>query len=149
MLTSLLRLLPQMLRQVGDTDELREQAVFVAWSAVVGRQVRMVTAPVRLERKTLIIAVLDSTWRTQLKNVSRHALFTLNSLLGAPVVTAIDFVINPELIDRTHSESPEISFIAPEEQVLPLQEQAAMIANEEVRAAFLRAAGKCLERRAK
>ena len=148
-MTSLLKLLPQMLRQVGDTEEARQQAVFVAWAAVAGTQVRKVTSPVRLERKTLIVAVPDSTWRAQLKNISRQVLFSLNSLLGSPVVTAIEFVINPALIDTAIDMPHEVSFTAPEKQALPLRERAREIANEDLRATFLRAAGKCLERRAR
>ena len=96
MLTSLLRLLPQLLRQAGDSDEAREQAVFAAWAASVGGQVRKATAPVRLERKTLIVAVADTTWRTQLKRISGQALFKLNALLGRPQSQASEYVVNPD-----------------------------------------------------
>jgi hypothetical protein len=42
-----------------------------------------------------------------------------------------------------------VKFIAPEQQALPLREQADRIADPEIRATYLRAAGKCLERRAR
>ena len=149
MLTDLLMLVPQMLRHAGDSDELREQAVFAAWLVAVGGPIRKVTAPVRLERKTLIVAVLDATWRTQLMSMRGQALFKLNSLLGAPLVTAIEYVVNPDLIVRETAVPNEVKFTAPEEQALPLRAQADRIANPEIRATFLRAAGKCLERRTK
>ena len=104
---SLLNLLPQLLRNIGESDEGREQAVFAGWSAAVGSQVRKVTAPVRLERKTLIVAVLDATWRAQLKRMSGQALFRLNSLLGAPTVTAIEFVINPDFVQHQREAPPK------------------------------------------
>jgi predicted nucleic acid-binding Zn ribbon protein len=149
MMTDLLKLLPLLLRQAGDSDEARQQAVFAAWAAAAGPQLRRVTMPVRLERKTLLIAVPDSTWRTQLESFSGQALFKVNSLLGSPAVTAIEFVINPELIRRNEVLTPEITFVAPDQQALPLRENADRIDNPDVRAAFLRAAGKCLERRAR
>lgn len=149
MLTDLLMLVPQMLRHAGDSDELREQAVFAAWLVAVGGPIRKVTAPVRLERKTLIVAVPDATWRTQLMSMRGQALFKLNSLLGAPLVTAIEYVVNPDLIVRETAVPNEVKFTAPEEQALPLRAQADRIANPEIRATFLRAAGKCLERRTK
>ena len=149
MMTSLLKLQPQMLRHVGDSAEARQQAVFAAWTAVVGSQVRKVTEPLRVERKTLIVAVTDHTWRTQLDRMKGQALFRLNSLLGAPVITAIDFVINPDSIRADHATPAAFAFVAPEEAALPLHDDAARIANPELRDAFLRAAGKCLERRAK
>jgi hypothetical protein len=149
MMTSLLNLLPQMLRHIGDSAEARQQAVFAAWIAAVGSQVRKVTQPLRLERKTLIVAVPDTTWRTQLDRVKGQALFRLNSLLGAPVVTAIEFVINPDSLSEASPAPQEFQFVAPEHAALPLNDDAARISNPELRDAFLRAAGKCLERRAK
>jgi hypothetical protein len=149
MMRSLLNLLPQMLRHIGDSAEARQQAVFAAWIAAVGSQVRKVTQPLRLERKTLIVAVPDHTWRTQLDRVRGQALFRLNSLLGAPVVTTIEFVINPDSLSDDNPAPREFHFVAPENAALPLSDDAARISNPELRDAFLRAAGKCLERRAK
>jgi hypothetical protein len=149
MMTNLLRLLPQLLRHSGESDEAREQAVFAAWAASVGRQVRKATSPIRLERKTLIVAVADETWRAQMKRISGQALFRLNSLLGAPTVTMIEYIINPDLIVHDQDAPEEVTFVAPDKQALPLREDADRIADPEIREAFLRAAGKCLERRAK
>jgi hypothetical protein len=149
MLTSLLNLLPQMLRQIGDSAEARQQAVFAAWTAAVGSQVRKITLPLRLERKTLIVAVPDQTWRTQLERIKGQALFRLNSLLGAPIITNIEFVINPKSLDDYQPAPAEFHFVAPEKAAMPLRDDAARINNPELRDAFLRAAGKCLERRAK
>ena len=149
MMTELLKLLPMLLRQAGDSDEAREQAVFAAWAAAAGAQIRRVTLPVRLERKTLMIAVPDATWRTQLQKFSGQALFKLNSILGSPAVTGIEFVINPEIIERNTIVPPQVRFIAPDQQAMPLRESADRISNPEIRATFLRAAGKCLERRAR
>jgi hypothetical protein len=147
-MTSLLQLLPQMLRHAGDSAEARQQAAFMAWTAAVGAQVRKVTRPLRLERKTLIVAVPDLTWRTQLDRIKGQALFRLNSLLGAPVITTIEFVINPDSIAEERPAPPEVHFTAPEEAARPLRNKAAQINNSELRETFLRAAGKCLDRRA-
>ncbi len=149
MLTDLLMLVPQMLLRASDSDEAREQAVFAAWVAAVGGPIRKVTAPIRLERKTLIVAVPDATWRAQLMSMRGHALFKLNSLLGSPVVTTIEYVVNPILIVSEHEPTEEVKFIAPEKQVTALREQADRIPDPEIRRVFLNAAGKCLERRAK
>jgi predicted nucleic acid-binding Zn ribbon protein len=149
MLTDLLMLIPQMLRHAGDSDEAREQAVFAAWLVAVGGPVRKVTAPVRLERKTLIVAVPDAIWRTQLTGMRGQALFKLNSLLGAPLVTAIEYIINPDLIVRESQPPKEVKFTAPEKQALPLREHADRISDSGIRETFLRAAGKCLERTTK
>jgi Dna[CI] antecedent, DciA len=149
MLTNLLKLLPQLLRQAGESEDAREQAVFAAWAAAVGSQVRKATTPIKLERKTLIVAVADDTWRTQMKRISGQALFKVNSLLGAPTVTTIEYVINPNLILHDTVAPHEITFVAPDKQALPLRKDAERIPDPDLREAFLRAAGKCLERRAK
>jgi hypothetical protein len=149
MLTELLALLPRMIRRSGESDEAREQAAFAAWVIGAGSHVRRVTRPVRLERKTLIVAVPDATWRTQLGQMRGQFLFKLNSLLGSPLVTSLEFVVNPSLIVSETEPPSSVQFIAPEKEALPLQEQADRIADPEIRAAYLRAAGKCLERRAR
>ena len=149
MMTDLLKLVPQMLRHSADSDEAREQAVLAAWLIAVGGPIRKATAPIRLERKTLIVAVPDATWRTQLMSMKGQVLFKLNSLLGAPLVTTIEYVVNPELIVREPEASHEVKFTAPEKEALPLRERADRIPDPEIRETFLRAAGKCLERTAK
>lgn len=149
MLTEFLALLPRMIRQSGDSDEAREQAAFAAWVVASGAHVRRITQPVKLERKTLIIAVPDATWRTQLGKMRGPFLFKLNSLLGNPIVTSLEFVVNPSVIVDPLQLPQPVQFIAPEEEALPLREQADRIEDPEIRAAYLRAAGKCLERRAR
>src|SRR5262245_45557426 len=149
MMTDLLMLVPQMLHNSGDSEEAREQAVFAGWLIAAGSALRKVTAPVRLERKTLIIAVRDDTWRTQLMAMRGQALFKLNSLLGAPLVTGIEYVVNPDLVFGETEAPHEFRFTAPEEQVATLRERADQIPDSEIRRAFLNAAGKCLERRSR
>jgi hypothetical protein len=149
MLTDLLMLVPQMLRGAGDSEDVREQAVFAAWLVGVGGPIRKVTMPIRLERKTLIVAVPDPTWRTQLMSMRGQALFKLNSLLGAPLVTTIEYVVNPDAIVVEPEVLREVKFTAPEEQALPLRKHADRIRDPEIRETFLRVAGKCLERTTK
>ena len=149
MLPDLLSIVPQMLRKAGDSDEAREQAVCAAWVVAVGGPIRKVTTPIRLERKTLIVAVPDATWRAQLMSMRGQALFKLNSLLGSPLVTMIEYVVNPGVIVQDSSAAHQVEFTAPEKQVTALREQADRIPDPEIRETFLRAAGKCLERTTK
>lgn len=145
---NLLTLLPRLFRKVGDSDDAREQAVVAAWAVAVGPQVRKLTAAMRLERKTLIVATLDETWRAQLKGMRGQVLFKVNSLLGAPLVTAIEFVVNQRAVRAAHTAPPEMRPRSPTDEALPLVEKAAAIPEPLLRDAFLRAAGKCLARRA-
>jgi hypothetical protein len=149
MLTQLQTLVARLFRRSEGSEEAREQSVLALWLVSVGTHIRRVTAPVKLERKTLIVAVIDATWRAQLKKMSGELLFRVNSLFGAPAVTSIEFVVNPRLIPQAGERSDYFEFLAPEQQAEPLREVASEISNVEVRDAFLRAAGKCLERRAR
>jgi predicted nucleic acid-binding Zn ribbon protein len=146
---SLAKLLPRLLLQAGDSQESREQSVFAAWSVTVGFQVQRATAPIRLEAKTLVVAVVDSNWRTQLAGMRGQIIFKINSIVGANLVSRIQFVINEELVRCVHKMPAEVKFVAPDEQALPLGEKAENIEDPELRALFLRAAGKCLDRRAR
>ena len=143
----LLALLPVLLRKVEDSAEARQQAAFTAWAASVGKPLRASTSAVKLEGKTLIIAVRDSTWKSQLSRMTGQVIFRLNSLLELPLVTRIEFVVNPRLIEESHQEAPPVRFKSPERQAVPLREKASLIPDPETRDAFLRAAGKCLDRR--
>jgi hypothetical protein len=149
MLTQLQTLVARLFRRSDGSEEAREQSVLALWLVSVGTHIRQVTAPVKLERKTLIVAVVDETWRAQLKSIRGELLFRLNSLFGAPAVTSIEFVVNPRLIPQTGGRSDCFEFLAPEQQAEPLRKVASEISSVEIRDAFLRAAGKCLERRAR
>jgi len=146
---SLAKLLPRLLLQAGDSAESREQSVFAAWTAAVGLQVHKASAPLRLDGKTLVVAVVDATWRSQLARMRGQILFKINSILGAALVTRFDLVVNEELVRCAHQMPPEVKFIAPDQQALPLSEDVREIEDPGLRALFLRAAGKCLDRRAK
>jgi hypothetical protein len=147
-MNSLLKMLPMIVRLLGDNEEAREQAVFASWRAASGEGVANVCAPFRLYRKQLIIAVLDQTWKKQMEKIGGEYLFKLNSTLGAPLVTFIEF-----RVDRNHvmqSRKPEektFEFHHTNELEEELRASAACIRDEALRAKFLRAAAKCLERK--
>jgi len=143
---SLTRLLPRLLLGAGDSPESREQSIFAAWPVSVGAHVHRATAPVRVDGKTLIVAVIDAAWHSQLADLRGPILFKINSVLGAALVTRIEFVINEEMVRCAHQMPPEVKFVAPDEQAMPLNEEVGKIEDPELRALFLRAAGKCLDR---
>ena len=144
----LLKLLPIVLRKAGDYEEVREKAVFAAWIGAVGPQLRQVSSPLKFERKTLIVAVTTTDWQVQLRRIKGQVLFKLNSLLGSPTVTTLEFVVNPSMIRPVPQHlSQSVDFVAPEAFARSLADNADAIADPEIRDAFLRAAGKCLDRR--
>jgi hypothetical protein len=145
----LVELLPLMLRMSGDSEDAREQTAFAAWMAACGGPLRKVTAPMRLERKTLLVATTGETWRRQLRKMGGQLLFKVNSILGSPAVTAIEFVINERFVLARNSlwVPPPVVFNDPQSRAADLADNAAVISDPALREIFLRAAGKCLARR--
>lgn len=152
----LIRTLPKLLRAAGETEEVCEAAAFVAWRRVAGDALRGQAVPFRLYRKTLVVAVPDTTWQRQLEAMSGQLLFRLNSLLGQAVVTFIEFRIDAKTINahRATLVSKEIDTAQQEHQALQqtsgqLQLAADAIHDEGLRHRFLVAAGSCISRREK
>jgi len=147
-MNSLLKMLPMMIRLSGDNEEVREQAAFAAWRSVAGPQVAYNCIPFRLYQKHLVIAVLDLAWKKQMERLSGQYLFRINSLLGGVYVTFIEFRIDRKTVlgSRPPDEN-RFEFNHTEEIEAELKPAADRIKDESLRAQFLRAAAKCLERR--
>ena len=150
----LLRVLPKFLRAAGETEEVLEAAAMIAWKRVAGEGLRGQAVPFRLYRKTLIVAVADTTWQKQLEKVSGQLLFRLNSLLGQAVVTYIEFRIDPAtvLAQRATLAAQAIDQEAQERRALEtasgqVRAAAEAITDEQLRRRFLLAAGSCIDRR--
>lgn len=94
----LFRPLIKILRACGDSEEAFEAAAFLAWRRIAGEGLRQKAVPFRLYRKTLVVAVSDTTWQKQLEAESPQMLFRINSMLGQAVVTYIEFRVDPKTI---------------------------------------------------
>lgn len=142
-----------MLRAAGETEEVLEAAALVAWRRVAGGELSRQAVPFRLYRKTLIVAVADSTWQKQLEAMSGQLLFRLNSLLGQAVVTYIEFRLDPKTVAtaRERGQQEEAAREEQERRALlhakgDLTNAASAIQDEELRRRFLLAAGSCIDR---
>lgn len=145
---SLLKLLPTMIRLSGDNEGVREQAVFAAWRVAAGKGVASGSTPFRLYEKQLIVAVLDQAWKKQLESLSGHYLHRINSLLGAQMVTFIEFRLDRDFVLKARGHDVKAyEFHHTEELKEELKESAAEIHDPELRETFLRAAAKSLERK--
>lgn len=144
---SLLKLLPVLIRQAGDTDEAREQAAFAAWRIVTGEKLSGSCRPFRLYRRHLVVAVLDATWKKQMEMMSGELIFRLNSLFGSALVTFIEFRIDRKFVlEGGGGEAAGYEFRHTQELKAELEPAAGRIKDAELREVFLRAAAKCLER---
>src|SRR5262245_33038937 len=137
------RLLPRLLRANGGNPEL---AAKLAWSRAAGPGLRRQALPIRLQGKTLIIAVGDAIWQKQLEHMSAELIYRTNNLLGQTLVDTLVFRIEPSTIapEREPDKPAEESKVsAPEELVFA----AGTIADQDLRERFVRAAENCISRR--
>ena len=150
----LIRTLPKLLRAAGETEEIAEVAAMVAWRRIAGTALRGQAVPFRLYRKTLVVAVADTTWQKQLEAMSGQLLFRLNSMLGQAIVTFIEFRIDPKTVQRERAAQrmQETDQEEQERRALrsasgELSAAAVAIQDEDLRRRFLLAAGSCIDRR--
>jgi hypothetical protein len=143
----LIRAIPKLLRASGDAEEVVEAAAMVAWRRVAGEALRGCAVPFRLYRKTLVVAVPDSTWQKQMEAVSGQLLFRVNSMLGQALVTYIEFRVDARTVqaERARLQSadadPEANQRLALERANTLRDAADAIRDENLRRRFLLAAG--------
>lgn len=141
----ILDLLPNILRQTGYQETVCEKAVCAAWNRIVGEAVSVHAVPFRLYDERLIVLTSDATWRKQLEAMSPEILYKINRLLGADMVRFIEYRVAPYRIEAHHREH-EVRFHRLDEIIRDLEPLVRDLADPDLRAAFLRAASKCIER---
>lgn len=151
----LFRTLPKLLKEIDDSEEVREAVVFAAWRRVAGQSLCEHSAPFRLFQKRLIVAVKDKMWKRHLeKELAGQMIFKLNSILGQPAVTFIEFRIDEETVLQKARKTQKISISDEELEEIALKEVspklrhlAGSIKDDNLRYQFLLAAGSCLAKK--
>lgn len=146
---NLIKTLPKILQAAGNSPEVAEAACIAAWKHAAGEGLRDHAVPLRLHQKTLVIGVADRTWQKQLQALSGQLLFRLNSILGEPLVTFIEFRVDPNAVANARgpqhttrlNRDLDLATISVE-----LVSAAAEIKDKDLRRAFLGAATSCLNR---
>jgi len=93
----LIKSLPAVVRASGNAPEVIEAAAIAAWKHAAGEGLKEHAVPLGLEGRTLKIAVADVIWQKQLRAMRGQMLFRVNSLLGQPLVGAIEFIVDTSL----------------------------------------------------
>ena len=137
--------LPMILKIAGEHENVREQVVFAAWRVTVGAELESKCRPLQLVQKRLIIAVLNESYQHQLQDLSGQYLFKLNSLLKQPVVTFIEYKIDPDYIGLEPLSGPTPESKRSREIRTELMDEAEKIQDPALRESFLRAACSYLE----
>jgi hypothetical protein len=147
-MNQLIKSLPGVLRAAGDSTEVAEAAAIAAWKHAAGDGLKEHAVPLRLEHRTLRVAVIDTIWQKQLHSMRGQLLFRVNSILGQPVVSSIEFEINPKLFKARTEQPSRPEELLDNEVPLELWSAANAIHDKELRKNFLKTAMTALRRRA-
>ena len=141
-MVDLTRLLP---RIVKANPELAAQ---IAWARAAGPGLRRNAVPVRLQAKVLIVSVADALWQKQLESMAAELLFRVNNLLGGRAIDEIIFQSKQSDLPRPDPVTADEMQSAPQHELpTELLFAANSIADDDLRARFLRAADNLIARR--
>lgn len=133
-----------LLRTLPEQHEFRRAMVFASWRKVGGDTVAENAVPIDYTNGRLKIAASSETWRKQLESLSKQFVYKLNQRLGSNTVRSIDCEVDESLfLDSSEGRDREHNSLSPIGSVIDLQEiseQAAGIADTELRSKFLAAA---------
>lgn len=88
-----------------------DQLAFAAWTAAVGKRIAAHARPKALVRGSLVVEAEDAIWQKQLFHLRYDILAQLHQILGAGIVTDLEFRIagsaprRPPQSAQSHSDS--------------------------------------------
>ena len=147
-MNQLIKSLPSILRAAGDSEEVAEAAAIAAWKHAAGEGLKGHAVPLKLENRTLTVAVADAIWQKQLHSMRGQLLFRVNTILGQPIVGAIEFVVDAKLAMAQAEQQKQQEEPLDNEVPLELWSAANAIHDKELRKNFLKTATLSLKRRA-
>jgi hypothetical protein len=146
-MNQLIKSLPGVLRAAGDSVEVVEAAAIAAWKYAAGEALKDHAVPLKLENRTLKVAVADTIWQKQLSSMQGQLLFRINSILGQPVVGTLEFVIDSKLVRTRVERQTPVEELLDNEVPLELWSAANAIQDKELRKRFLKTALLSLKRK--
>ena len=88
--------LDRIVRHLGGPSADVTSRVFGRWPELVGEAIAAQSRPVSMNGTTLVVAVSDPAWATQLRFLERDLIDRLHSELGADVIDQIEVRVRPE-----------------------------------------------------
>lgn len=141
------------MRSMPPDPDIREAFVFATWKRVAGELLCEHAVPVKFDEDVLHVAVSNVAWQKHLADLSPQMLFKLNAILGHGTVLRIEFAVDENFVlasrQRLTMEKADDEFIslAESETTGDVIRAARQIEDENLRNAFLLAAGRCLARK--
>ena len=146
-MNQLIKSLPQVLRAAGNSAEVAEAAAIAAWKHAAGDSLKEHAIALKLKNRTLTIAVADPIWQRQLTSMRGQLLFRINSILGQPLISVLDFAIDPKLVKPRLARTQQQAEPLDNEVPLELWSAANAIHDKELRKSFLKTALLSLKRK--
>ena|SRR3989442_710761 len=150
-MNNIIRLLPKLLDASSGNHEFAESVARIAWTRGVGEGLRPHAVPERLAGNTLVVAVPDVVWRTQLRAMSAELLTRINWIIGRDLIKSIEFRVDPKTVESARRETPQTDpeFAQRALNSVPVEILAAAeaIHDEQLQRRFLLAAGAAMMRR--
>ena len=146
-MNQLIKSLPQVLRASGNAAEVAEAAAIAAWKHAAGDGLKEHAIALKLENRTLTVAVADPIWQKQLNAMRGQLLYRVNTILGQPLVSAFNFVIDRERVKPRVEQPEHDEELLDNEVPLELWSAANTIHDKELRKNFLKTALLSLKRK--
>jgi len=146
-MNQLIKSLPQVLRASGNSAEVAEAAAIAAWKHACGDGLKEHAVALKLENRTLTVAVADPIWQKQLTAMRGQLLYRVNTILGQPLVSAFNFVIDRERVKPRVEQPKHDEELRDNEVPLELWSAANTIHDKELRKNFLKTALLSLKRK--
>ena len=146
-MNQLIKSLPQVLRASGNSAEVAEAAAIAAWKHAAGDGLKEHAIALKLENRTLTVAVADPIWQKQLTAMRGQLLYRVNTILGQPLVSAFNFVIDRERVKPRVEQPEHDEELLDNEVPLELWSAANTIHDKELRKNFLKTALLSLKRK--
>jgi predicted nucleic acid-binding Zn ribbon protein len=146
-MNQLIKSLPQVLRASGNAAEVAEAAAIAAWKHAAGDGLKEHAVALKLENRTLTVAVADPIWQKQLNAMRGQLLYRVNTILGQSLVSAFNFVIDRERVKPRVEQLKHDEELRDNEVPLELWSAANTIHDKELRKNFLKTALLSLKRK--
>jgi predicted nucleic acid-binding Zn ribbon protein len=88
--------LDRIVRHLGGASADTTTRIFNRWSQLVGDAVAAQSRPVAIKDSTLVVAVSDPAWATQLRFLERDLVERLREELGEEIIDSIEVRVRPE-----------------------------------------------------
>ena len=146
-MNQLIKSLPTVLKAAGNSAEVAEAAAIAAWKHACGDGLKEHAVALKLENRTLTVAVADPIWQKQLTAMRGQLLYRVNTILGQPLVSAFNFVIDRERVKPRVEQPEHDEELLDNEVPLELWSAANTIHDKELRKNFLKTALLSLKRK--